>query len=73
MQAMAARDNLKKEKRFPEYKKLRNKIKNMMRRAKKYYFQKLIEHEKNISSAVWRGPNAFTKGCRSTVTEIPQI
>ena len=71
MQAIAARDNNEKEKRFPKYKKLRNQIKNMVPRANKYYFQKLIEHDKNISS-VWRALNAFTKGCRSTSTEIPQ-
>ena len=42
----------------------------MVRRANKDYFQKLIEHDTNISS-VWRDLNAFTKGSRSTSTEIP--
>ena len=48
MQLMAERDKLKKEKRFSEYKKLRNKKKNQVRKAKKDYFQKLIERDKKI-------------------------
>ena len=42
-ETMAERDKLKTEKCFPEYRKLRNKVKNLMRKAKKEYFQKLIE------------------------------
>ena len=41
---MAERDKLKREKCFPEYKKFRNKVKNLVRKAKKEYFQKLTEH-----------------------------
>ena len=53
MQLMAERDKLKKEKLllfFLEYKKLRNKIKNQVKKAKKDYFQKLIERDKNMST-----------------------
>ena len=68
---MAERDKLKKEKRFSEYKKLRNKIKNRVIKAKKDYFQKLIERDKNIST-VWRALNTFTKGSQSHFADIPK-
>ena len=69
---MAERDELKREKCFPEYKKLRNKVKNLVRKAKKEYFQKLIEHDNNIAS-VWRALDVFRKGHRSTSGDIPRI
>ena len=68
-ETMAERDKLKREKCFPEYKKLRNKVKNVVRKAKKEYFQKLIERDNNIAS-VWRALNVFTKGHRSTSADI---
>ena len=68
---MAERDKLKKEKRFSEYKKLRNKIKNWVRKAKKDYFQKLTERDKNILT-VWRTLNTFTKGSQSHSANIPK-
>ena len=68
---MAEKDKLKREKCFSEYKKLRNKVKNLVRKAKKEYFQKLIERDNNIAS-VWRALNVFTKGHRSTSADIPK-
>ena len=68
---MAERDKLKREKCSPEYKKLRNKVKILVRKAKKEYFQKLIERDNNIVS-VWRALNVFTKGHRSTSADIPK-
>ncbi len=62
-------NKLKREKCFPEYKKLRNKVTNLVRKAKKEYFQKLIELDINIAS-VWRALNVFTKGHRSTSADI---
>ena len=44
--AMAVRDRLKKEKRFGDFKKQRNKVKSLVRSAKKSYFDKLIESDK---------------------------
>ena len=38
--AMAVRDRLKKEKRFEDFKKQRNKVKSLVRSAKKSYFDK---------------------------------
>ena len=42
-----------------------------MRKAKKEYFQKLIEPDNNIAS-VWRALNVFTKVHRSTSADIPK-
>ena len=42
-----------------------------MTKAKNEYFQKLIECDNNIAS-VWRGLDVFTKGHRSTSTDIPK-
>ena len=44
---------------------------NLVRKAEKEYFQKLIEHDNNIAS-VWRALNVFTKGNRSTSADIPK-
>ena len=68
---MAERDKLKREKCFPEYKKLKNKVKSLVRKAKKEYFQKLIERDNNIAS-VWRALNVFTKVHRSTSADVPK-
>ena len=40
-----------------------------MRKAKKDYFQKLIERDKNIST-VWRALNTFMKGSQSHSADI---
>ena len=52
IQAMSDRDRLKKERMFMEYKTARNKVKNVVRNAKKFDFSKLVENDKDISS-VW--------------------
>ena len=71
-ETMAERERQTKERIFfPEYKKLRNKVKNLVRKAKKEYFQKLIERGNNIAS-VWRALSVFTKGHRSTSAHIPK-
>ena len=70
-ETMAERDKLKRENAFPEYKKLRNKVTNLVRKAKKEYFQKLLERDNNIAS-VWRALGVFTKGYRSTSADVPR-
>ena len=70
-ETIAERDKLRREKCFSEYKKLRNKVKILVRKAKKEYFQKLIERDNNIAS-MWRALNVFTKGHRSTSVDIPK-
>ena len=51
--AMAVRDRLKKEKRLKDFKKLRNKVKSLVRSAKKSYFDKLMEVDKSTST-IWK-------------------
>ena len=70
IQAMSDRDRLKKERMFTEYKTARNKVKNIVRNAKKLYFRRLVENSKDISS-VWRALNTLTKGTNSRQKEIP--
>ena len=70
-ETMAERDKLKWEKCFPEYKKLRNKANNLVRKAKKGYFQKHIERDNNIVF-VWRALDVFTKGHLSTSADVPK-
>ena len=69
IQAMSDRDWLKKEKMDTKYKTARNKVNNL-RNAKKLYFRKLVENNKDISS-VWRALNTFTRGTYSRQKEIP--
>ena len=60
-QAMHLRDQLKKHKQFSEYKKVRNKVKNMVRDAKRAYFNKLAQNTNDVSK-IWRALNALTRG-----------
>ena len=60
IQAMSDRDRLKKERMFTEYKTARNKVRNLVRNAKKLDFRKFVENNKDISS-VLRALNTFTK------------
>ena len=55
---------------FTEYKTARNKVKIIVRNAKKLYFRRLVENSKDVSS-VWRALNTFTKGANSRQKEIP--
>ena len=57
--AMAVCDHLKKEKRFEDFKKQRNKVKSLVRSAKKFYFDKLIELDKSTST-IWKAINEIT-------------
>ena len=49
IQAMSDRDGLKKERMFTEYKTARNKVKNLVRNAKKLDFRRLVENNEDIS------------------------
>ena len=57
--AMAVRDRLKKEKGSEDFKKQRNKVKSLVRSAKKSYYDKLIELDKSTST-VWKALNEIT-------------
>ena len=64
IQAMSDRVRLKKERMFTEYKTARNKVRNLVRNAKKLDFRKFVENNKDISS-VLRALNTFTRGTNS--------
>ena len=49
----------------------RNKVKILVRKAKKEHYQKLIERDNNITY-VWRALNVLTKGHRSTSADIQE-
>ena len=58
---MKTGDKLKQEKKFEDYKK---KLTNLVRAAKRAYFEKLINHNKDTSS-LWRAENETTHKSRS--------
>ena len=64
---MAVRDRLKKEKRFEDFKKQRNKVKSLVRSAKKSYFDKLIELDKSTST-IWKAISEITNKSRQKTT-----
>ena len=68
---MAVRDRLKKEKRFEDFKKQRNKVKNLVRSAKKSYFDKLIELDKSTST-IWKAINEITNKSHHTQKNTTQ-
>ena len=57
--AMAVRNRLQKEKGFEDFKKQRNKVKSLVRSAKKSYFDKLIELDKS-NATIWKAINEIT-------------
>jgi hypothetical protein len=65
--AMALRDKLKKNKQFEDYKKQRNTVTDLVRKAKKLYFQNLLsDPTSNQISQVWKAMNEFTNKSRNT-------
>ena len=70
IKAMAERDKLKKSKLFPEYKKMRNKIKNLVRNSKRALFNKLIEKNKDTTH-LWRALNTFLKSKATALADLP--
>ena len=58
---MKKRDALKKAKRFDDYKKQRNKVLTLVRKAKKMYFEKLVSSNNSKIISIWRAINEFTK------------
>ena len=68
--AMFTRDTFKKQKNFEEYKKARNRVTNLVRQAKRNYFQKLAGSQKDVS-AMWRAVNTLTRHKRQANTKFP--
>lgn len=71
IEAMAQRDQLKKLKQFQDYKIARNRLKNLVRDAKKSYFNKLVENNKDVSQ-IWRALNSLIRGHNSNANQIPR-
>ena len=57
---MAIRDRLKKEKRFDDFEKQRNRVKRLVRSATKTYFDKLVETDKSTST-IWKAIDEIKK------------
>ena len=69
--AMKVRDQLKKCKRFDEYKHQRNKVTELIRRAKRNYFERLLNQPNSTStSQVWKAMNEFTNKSRKSPDTI---
>ena len=59
-QAMELRNQFKRDKDFPAYRKQRNLVRYLVRKAQRDLFQRLIDDKKDVVT-VWRALNAFTK------------
>ena len=70
IQAMKVRDDLRREKRFSEFKQQRNRVRYMVRAAQKAYVNKVIGDSKD-ASAVWRVVNSLTRGRNTRSPPIP--
>ena len=73
MQAMYQRDTLRKCRDFAAYKRQRNVVKSLVRKAKKLHFQKLVADNKNTAS-IWKAINTFIKPNRTKpLSSLPSI
>ena len=70
IQAMAHRDQLKKDKQFQEYKKVRNELKNLVRDSKRCFFNRMVENSRNTTQ-IWRALNALTRSSTNNKSSIP--
>jgi hypothetical protein len=69
---MKERDKAKKQKKFSEYRILRNKVSTLVRDAKKRYFSKMI-NENYDTVHLWRAMNAITNKTRNTNPRYSQV
>jgi hypothetical protein len=70
MQAMALRNDLRSNNMFTAYKQQRNRVKYMIREARKKLVRDTVKDSKDTST-IWRLLNTFTRGSPSTATIIP--
>ena len=68
IKAMEVRDQHKINKNIPEFKKQRNKVSSMIIEAKREYFNKLINDQKDTAS-IWRAMNEFSKAKKGTKSQ----
>ena len=64
IKAIKLRDRLKRDKKFEDYKKQRNKVTSLVRAAKKAYFAKLITDSKDTAS-LWHAMTGITYKSRN--------
>jgi len=64
---MRLRDHMKKTKQFESYKKLRNTVTELVKLAKKKYFEKLVKNKNDICQ-IWRAMNELTNKSRKAQT-----
>lgn len=70
IEAVEHRDELRREKRFTDYKKERNRVKSMVLKAKKLLFDKAI-HESKDCATIWRAINLVTRGTNKSTALLP--
>jgi len=67
---MRIRDNLRKQRRFTEYKQARNRVRSLVRQAQKSYIDRLIQEDKSVST-LWRAISVVTGGKDKKSAVIP--
>jgi hypothetical protein len=67
---MKKRKRLKQKKKFDEFKKQRNYVKHLIRKAKKNYFYNLVKNQTN-TSVLWQAINKLTKN-KNKSSDIPK-
>ena len=65
-----ARDKYKRQKQWTEYKRYRNKVRNLIRKAKRQHFTHSVENLKDTST-IWRHLRAVNKGCMTSGNTLP--
>ena len=71
IQAMEVRNDLRREKRFSEFKQQRNKVRYMVREARRAFVNKAVGDDKSAST-LWRVINSLTRGSSSRSPPIPE-
>ena len=69
-QARTARDKYKRQKQWTEYKRYRNKVRNLIRKAKRQHFTHSVENLQDARTT-WRHLRAVNKGCMTSGKTLP--
>ena len=68
LDAMKTRDQFKARGNHAKYKEWRNKITSMIKKAKKSYYQSLLENKKSNTNSIWKVFNELTGGIHNNQT-----
>ena len=68
--AMEVRNEFRRQKLFPEFKRARNHVKSLVRQAKKSFIDNIIQNERDVST-LWRAIAVVTGGSRQKARGIP--